>query len=65
MTEPIKNQVTGDEHGILVNMPEGFAYKLAEIANATVNRGTGALKYDWANSHSSLAEMDRTRGQIN
>ena len=64
VTEPIKNPITGEEHRIQVNMPEGFEYKLAETGNAVVNRGTGVLKYDWPNGHSSLAEVDRTRGQV-
>ena len=63
VTEPIKNPVTGEEHRIQVRLPEGIEYKLAETGNAVVNRGTGVLKYDWPNGHSSMAEVERTRGQ--
>lgn len=34
--EPIKNPVTGDEHRVRIDLPNGFEYKQAEIAN-TVN----------------------------
>jgi hypothetical protein len=64
VTEPIKNPVTGEDHHIQVCMPEGFEYKLAEIGNAVVNRGMGALKYDWPNGHSSLAEVDHTQDGV-
>jgi len=54
---PIKNPVTGEDHRVLVQMPEGFEYELAEIASATVNRGTGDIEYDHPNGHSSLAHV--------
>jgi hypothetical protein len=34
--------------------------KTAEICVATVNRGAGAIAYDWRNSHSSLACVVQT-----
>lgn len=60
VSEPIKNPVTGTEHRIRVNMPEGFEYSMAEIASAAVNRGMGDIKYDWPHSHSSLAHVTHT-----
>ncbi len=58
-SRPIKNPVTGDPHRIRVHMPEGFEYLEAEIAGATT-RGTGAIKFDISEGHSSLAHMDYT-----
>ena len=60
VTEPIKSPATGQPHRAQVCLPDGFEYKLAEIGNATVNRGMGMLTYDWPNSHSSLAEVEHT-----
>jgi hypothetical protein len=60
ITEPIKNIATGDEHRILVQLPNGMEYKIAEIASAVVNKGTGDIKYDCPNSHSSLAYVEQT-----
>jgi hypothetical protein len=64
VTEPIRNPVSGEEHRIQVSIPEGFEYKLAEISNAVVNRGTGTLAYDWPSSHSSLAELEHTHAGV-
>ena len=66
VSEPIKNPVSGDPHRILVNMPEGFEYSQAEIASASVNKGYGAIAYDWPDSHSSMAHVHHTsEGPVN
>ncbi len=33
--EPIKNPVTGDEHRVRIDIPDGFEYRLAEIGSAS------------------------------
>lgn len=53
-SEPIRNPVTGEPHRVRVDMPEGFEYRLAEIARATI-RGTGDIKFDYPDCHSSMA----------
>jgi hypothetical protein len=60
VSEPIRNPVTGDEYRVQVSIPEPFEYGLAEIASATVNKGTGAIKYDWPDSHSSMTYVEHT-----
>lgn len=60
VSEPIKNPVTGDPHRILVNLPEGFEYEVAEVAAATVIRGEGEIQFDLADRHSSLALVEHT-----
>ncbi|MFQ5998450.1 MAG: DUF1326 domain-containing protein [Candidatus Bathyarchaeia archaeon] len=60
VTEPIKNPVTGMEHRIEVNLPEGIEYKRAEIGNSSLNRGRGTIEYNWPNGHSSMAKVDHT-----
>lgn len=56
-SEPIRNPVTGDPHRIRVDMPEGFEYKTAEIACATV-KGTGKIAFDHIACHSSMAMVE-------
>jgi hypothetical protein len=36
--EPIRNPVTGEEHRARIDLPNGFEYKLAEMANCVENR---------------------------
>lgn len=57
--EPIKNPVTGAEHRIEVNMPEGFEHRSAEVASARI-KSSGALKFECEASHSSLAHVVQT-----
>ncbi len=54
---PITNPVTNDEHRIRVEMPEGFEYRLAEIAWAR-SKGTGTIAFNHYNTHSSLAQVE-------
>lgn len=44
---------------IQVRIPNGFEYDLAEIAQNTVLKGTGAIPFDQPGSHSSLARVAR------
>lgn len=60
VTEPVKSPVTGEEHHVQVCLPDGFEYKVAEIGNAAVMRSTGAIKFNWPNGHSSLAQVEHT-----
>jgi hypothetical protein len=57
--EPIKNPITGEPHRILVNMPDGFEHREAEVAAASI-KSTGAIKFDTKSSHSSLATVTQT-----
>jgi hypothetical protein len=34
--EPIRNPVTGEEHRVRIDLPDGFEYKQAEIANSVL-----------------------------
>lgn len=60
ITEPIQNVATGEAHRIQVQLPNGMEYRTAEVAQAVVNRGTGPMKYDCPNGHSSLAHVEHT-----
>ena len=59
-SEPIKNLATGDEHHILVDMPNGMEYRRPEIATTGILRSSGALKFDCPGAHSSLAVIEHT-----
>lgn len=60
-TEPLKVPATGDEQRVIVRMPDGFEYKEMEVAQTGSLRGTGAIKFDWRGTHSSLAEVEHTQ----
>ena len=57
--EPIKNPVTGEPHRVQVVMPEGFEHISAEIASSNI-RSMGAIKFETAGGHSSLAHVIQT-----
>ena len=59
-TEPLTIPATGEEQRVIVRMPGGFEYKEMEVAQAVTLKGTGAIKYDWQKTHSSLAEVEHT-----
>ena len=57
-SEPIKNPITGAPHRICVVMPEGFEHHEAEIASASVVKASGKIKFEYHNTHSSLAYVE-------
>jgi len=59
-SEPLKIIPTGDEQRVIVRMPNGFEYKEMEVAQAVTLKATGAIKFDWKGTHSSLAHVEQT-----
>jgi hypothetical protein len=59
-TEPLQS-IGEDVHdyAIQVRIPGGFEYDEAEIAMAKVLKGSGAIAFDLAGTHSSLAHVSR------
>jgi hypothetical protein len=55
--EPIKNPVTGDEHRVRIDLPDGFEYKQAEIANTVHARVSGEAPLEFT--------LEDTYGQLN
>jgi hypothetical protein len=51
---------TNQEHRVTVRLPEGREYLEMEVAQTMVLKGTGAIKFDHRNTHSSLAEVAQT-----
>jgi hypothetical protein len=51
---------TGQEHRVTVRLPEGREYLEMEVAQAMVLKGTGAIRFEHRNTHSSMAEITYT-----
>jgi hypothetical protein len=61
-SEPIRNPVTGATHRVRLDMPNGFEYSRAEVAQATTRTGKGAaIPLDWRGSHAHYTEIHLTR----
>jgi hypothetical protein len=59
--EPIKNPVTGEEHRARIDLPNGFEYKLAEMANCLENKArVGDRVIANTNSYAQFASIDWT-----
>jgi hypothetical protein len=58
--EPIKSPVSGDEHRVRIDLPDGFEFKQAEIANAVSTRVSGAdpLSFTLENTYGQLNKFD-------
>jgi hypothetical protein len=59
-SEPLTVPATDDEQRVIVQMPDGFEYKEAEVALAAMLSSSGEIKYDWKGTHSSLAQVEHT-----
>ena len=53
---PILNPVTGAEHRVRLDLPNGVEYRLAEIGSATTH-GTGEIRLDFARSYGQFANI--------
>ena len=57
--EPIRNPVTGEEHRARIDLPNGFEYKIAEMANALqLKVSTGPLQMEHRNTYAQLSAID-------
>jgi hypothetical protein len=57
--EPIRNPVTGEEHRARIDLPNGFEYKIAEMANCLRNRAAiGDKLIANTNSYAQFASVD-------
>lgn len=54
--EPIRNPVTGIEHRARIDLPNGFEYRLGEVASGTT-KATGAIKLDFQKSFGLCANI--------
>ena len=60
VSAPLTIPATGEEQRAILQMPNGMEYKEIEVAQAAVLKGTGPIKFDHKNTHSSLAEVEHT-----
>ncbi|HVH32851.1 MAG TPA: DUF1326 domain-containing protein, partial [Tahibacter sp.] len=60
---PIINPVTGAEHRVRIDLPNGFEYRLAEIGSATTH-GTGDIKLDFARSYGQFANIHLSQSGV-
>ena len=54
--EPILNPVTGAEHRVRIDLPNGFEYRLAEIGSASTH-ATGEIRLDFDGSYGQFARL--------
>jgi hypothetical protein len=57
--EPIVNPVTGQEHRVRIDMPQGFEFRLAEAGRGWAHT-SDPLQIDLANSHAHFARLHIT-----
>lgn len=54
--EPIRNPVTGVEHRVRIDLPNGFEYRLAEIGSGRT-RATGKITLDLQDTYAQFARI--------
>jgi hypothetical protein len=54
--EPIRNPVTGAEHRVRIDLPNGFEFRLAEIGSGRT-KATGTIELDLEDSYAQFAEL--------
>jgi hypothetical protein len=54
--EPIRNPVTGAEHRVRIDLPNGFEYRLGEVASGST-KATGAVKLDFEHTFGLCAKL--------
>lgn len=61
---PLKVPATGDEQQVIVRMPDGMEYKEFQVAQSVTLKGTGPVKFDHKDRHSSLADVEHTENGL-
>jgi hypothetical protein len=54
--EPIKNPVTGADHRVRIDLPQGFEFEIAEIGSGTTST-QGNIKLDLKSSYGQFAHL--------
>jgi len=63
-SRPLLIPATNDEQEVIVRMPNGMEYKEFYVAQTVALKGTGPVKFDFKNTHSSLADVDHTNAGL-
>ena len=64
ISEPLVLPNTGQQQRVQVKLPQGMEYKEMEVAQTMVLRGTAAIRFDHAHTHSSLAEVEHAHSGL-
>lgn len=64
VSAPLNIPATDKHQQVIVQMPHGLEYKEFEVAQAVVLKGTGAIQFDYQNTHSSLAHVEHTHAGL-
>ncbi len=54
--QPLRNAVTNEPHRARINLPNGFEYRIAEIANGSL-KAQGPIRIEYENRHCHLAML--------
>ena len=54
--EPIRNPVTGAPHRAIIDLPDGFEYRIAEMGSATF-KATGPISMSFENRYAQFAHI--------
>ena len=58
-SEPIRNPVTGETHRVRIDLPDGFEYKQAEVADAIYTHArAGAHEFNFEHTYAQLNAFD-------
>jgi hypothetical protein len=60
VSEPLPHVVKEAGQRVLVQIPDGFEYRVMEVAQATVLKSTGDIKFDWSGTNSNFALVEHT-----
>jgi hypothetical protein len=61
--EPILNPVTGKEHRVRIDMPNGFEYRLAEAGRGW-SKTSGPLQLDFTDSYGHFCELNLSQSGV-
>jgi hypothetical protein len=61
--EPIRNPVTGDEHRVRIDLPNGFEYRLAEIGSGR-STTQGKIKLELKDTYGQFARLHLSHAGI-
>jgi hypothetical protein len=64
-SEPIRNPITGEEHRVGINLPNGFEFTAAEFASGTLKTSGTMINLDLVARHAHLSKFHWTgRGVV-
>ena len=54
--EPLRNPITGNEHRVRIDLPNGFEFTIAEVGSASTN-STAAIKINLDSTYGQFCEL--------